>query len=82
MAGVLEEKDRRALAEIENELTVADPGFARRMRRGDGELPAVAASCVLAFLAMPFTALLFGPAAVLVVVNIAIAVIMLVVASR
>ncbi|GIF13694.1 DUF3040 domain-containing protein [Actinoplanes teichomyceticus] len=68
---MLEEKDRRALADIELHLCADDPEFARRMRADDRRFPTVSVLCVLVFLTLPFVGLFSGPGAVLVTVNVA-----------
>ncbi|GIE91419.1 DUF3040 domain-containing protein [Actinoplanes regularis] len=68
---MLEEKDRRELAEIEQRLCAADPDFARRMSSTSMPcpFPTVSVLCVGAFLALPFVGLFLGPVAALVALN-------------
>ncbi|MFI1994091.1 DUF3040 domain-containing protein [Actinoplanes sp. NPDC020271] len=80
--GMLEEKDRRALADIEQQLHATDPGFARRMSAAPCPFPTVSALCVATFLAMPFLGLFLGPRAVLVELDVAATVVMIVLVSR
>ncbi len=79
---MLEEKDRRVLADIEQRLCVADPDFARRMRAPDRPFPVVPVLCVTGFLALPFIGLFLGPRAVLAAINVIAAVVMIVLLYR
>jgi hypothetical protein len=76
---MLEEKDRRVLAEIEQHLCAGDPAFARRMRCGAPAcgFPALSVLCVAAFLTLPFLALFLGPRAVLLAINFTAAAVMI-----
>jgi hypothetical protein len=80
--GMLEEKDRRVLADIEQRLCAADPDFARRMRAPDRPFPAVPVLCVAGFLTLPFIGLFLGPRAVLLAINVIAAAVMIVLMFR
>jgi hypothetical protein len=86
MVGViamLEEKDRRALEEIEQRLSAGDPAFARRMSEPPGRrFPGLSVLCVLVFLAMPFVGLFFGPAAALIIADLAAVTVVVVLVLR
>ncbi|WP_189331447.1 DUF3040 domain-containing protein [Actinoplanes ianthinogenes] len=82
---MLEERDRRVLADIEQHLSAGDPAFARRMRSGGPPacpFPTVSVLCVGAFLSLPFLGLFLGPRAVLIAINVTAAVIMVVLLCR
>jgi hypothetical protein len=79
---MLEERDRRALADIEQRLCAGDPGFARRMRSSPCPFPTLSVLCVAAFLALPFVGLFLGPRAVLIAMNVTAVMVMVVVVSR
>lgn len=79
---MLEERDRRALEDIEQRLTEEDPEFARRMN-GTLRLPIIPVLCMTVFLTLPFVALFLGPAAALVIVDVtALSVILLLAVRR
>lgn len=79
---MLEEKDRRVLADIEQRLCSADPAFARRMRSPDSPFPTVFVLCVATFLSLPFLGLFLGPRAVLLAINVTAAVVMIILVFR
>ncbi|BCY08304.1 DUF3040 domain-containing protein [Actinoplanes sp. L3-i22] len=79
---MLEEKDRRVLADIEERLCAGDPAFARRMRSAPCPFPTLSVLCVVAFLSLPFLGLFLGPGAVLLAINVTAAVVILVLAFR
>ncbi len=81
---MLEEKDRRELADIEQRLCAADPAFARRMSSTSlpCPFPTVSVLCVGAFLALPFVGLFLGPVAALVAVNVAAALVTTILVAR
>ena len=81
---MLEEKDRRVLADIEQRLCAADPDFARRMRAAPagGRFPTLSVLCVATFLSLPFLGLFLGPRAVLIALNVTAAVVLIVLAWR
>ncbi|WP_436535118.1 DUF3040 domain-containing protein [Actinoplanes sp. HUAS TT8] len=79
---MLEEKDRRVLADIEERLCAADPAFVSRMRSPDCPFPTVSVVCVAGFLTLPFLGLFLGPRAALVAINVTAAVVMLVLLRR
>ncbi|GID65516.1 hypothetical protein Acy02nite_33970 [Actinoplanes cyaneus] len=80
--GMLDERDRRVLADIEQRLSAADPAFARRMRAPDCPFPAVPVLAAGAFLALPFLGLFLGPRAVLVAINVMAVAVMIVLVFR
>jgi hypothetical protein len=59
---MLEEGDRRVLAEIERGLSQQDPAFATRMRTAgeDRPAPTVLALCISLYVSLPMVMLLFG----------------------
>ncbi|GAA1646403.1 DUF3040 domain-containing protein [Actinoplanes couchii] len=59
---MLEERDRRALEELEQRLAAEDPEFARRMS-GAVRLPVIPVLGMTIFLTCPFVALFLGSAA-------------------
>ncbi|MEV6301910.1 DUF3040 domain-containing protein [Actinoplanes sp. NPDC051861] len=69
---MLDERDRRALEDIEQRLCSDDPEFARRMSATTipCRFPVVPALCVMLFLALPFVALFLGPRVALVLADI------------
>ena len=81
---MLEEKDRRVLADIERRLCATDPAFARRMRSGAAgcSFPTVSVVCVLVFLALPFVGLFLGPRAALIAIDVTTIVVMTIMAVR
>ena len=82
---MLEERDRRALDAMEQQLRAADPAFVARMDAGrpGRPFPAVSAVCAAAFLSMPFVALFLGPTAALVMADVAaVAVVMILIRRR
>ncbi|BAL89134.1 hypothetical protein AMIS_39140 [Actinoplanes missouriensis 431] len=72
---MLEEKDRRALAEIEQHLAAGDPAFAARMTAPPATpgrpFPILSVLGVVVFLTMPFVGLFLGPTAALIVADLA-----------
>ncbi|MEU8240865.1 DUF3040 domain-containing protein [Actinoplanes missouriensis] len=72
---MLEEKDRRALAEIEQRLAAGDPAFAARMTARPATpgrpFPVLSVLGVVVFLTMPFVGLFLGPTAALIVADLA-----------
>ena len=82
---MLEEKDRRVLADIEQHLSAGDPAFARRMRADAVPacpFPTVSVLCVGTFLSIPFLALFLGPRAVLILLTVTAVLVMTVLLSR
>jgi hypothetical protein len=80
---MLEEKDRRALEEIEQRLAAGDPAFARRMNEiPTRPFPALSVLCVLVFLSMPFVGLFFGPTAALIIADLAAVTVVVVLVLR
>ncbi|WIM99368.1 DUF3040 domain-containing protein [Actinoplanes oblitus] len=82
---MLEESDRRVLADIEHHLSAGDPAFARRMRSGDPPacaFPTVSVLCVGTFLSTPFLGLFLGPRGVLIAINVTAVVILLILLCR
>ncbi|MFC3990793.1 DUF3040 domain-containing protein [Actinoplanes siamensis] len=79
---MLEEKDRRALEDIEQRLCASDPAFARRMGSPSVPFPTVSVLCVLSFMSLPFVGLFLGPRAVLVAINATAVVVMMVLVWR
>ncbi|WP_433832164.1 DUF3040 domain-containing protein [Actinoplanes sp. CA-015351] len=86
LVAMLEEKDRRALAEIEQRLVTGDPAFARRMRARraprDRPFPIVPLLLVTVFLALPFVGLFLGPTAALIVADLAAVTVVVVLVLR
>ncbi|SDS35251.1 DUF3040 domain-containing protein [Actinoplanes derwentensis] len=78
---MLEERDRRALADIEQRLAVEDPDFVRRMD-GAVRLPLIPVLCMTVFLTLPFVALFLGPAAALITVDLTALLVILLLAVR
>ena len=81
---MLDEHDRRALAEIERELSRQDPTFATRMA-GPGEdrrFPTILALCVSLYVLLPMVMLLFGGRATMLVFGVFALVIAAVLARR
>ncbi|GAA4950197.1 DUF3040 domain-containing protein [Actinoplanes utahensis] len=66
---MLEERDRRALADIEQRLAAEDPDFVRRMQ-GDRPIPLIPFLCLAGFLALPFVATFLGPTAALILADV------------
>lgn len=79
---MLEETDRRVLADIEQRLSTADPEFARRMSAAPCPFPTVSVLCVAGFLSLPFLGLFLGPRAPLVAINVTAALVMIVLVVR
>ncbi|MFC7534855.1 DUF3040 domain-containing protein [Actinoplanes sp. GCM10030250] len=81
---MLDEKDRRALADIEQRLRADDPAFARRMNATTvrGSFPAIAVLCATVFLALPFVALFLGPKAALILIDLAAVAVVVILACR
>jgi hypothetical protein len=80
--GMLGERDRRVLADIEERLRTGDPAFARRMRPAPAPFPALSLVCVAAFLALPFLGLFLGPRAVLPAITVTAVLVMLILRWR
>ncbi len=81
---MLDERDRRALADIEQGLSREDPTFAHRMR-GSGEdrpAPTVLALCASLYVLLPMVMLLFGWVAAVIVFDVFAAAIATVLARR
>ncbi|MEV6302810.1 DUF3040 domain-containing protein [Actinoplanes sp. NPDC051861] len=59
---MLDDKERRILADLERQLTAGDPGFAARMGGTESPrpFPTITVLLVLLFLAFPFVMLLSG----------------------
>jgi hypothetical protein len=59
---MLDERDRRVLAEIERGLSRQDPAFAARMHaeREERHAPTVLALCASLYISLPMVMLLFG----------------------
>ena len=77
---MLNEREARALDDIEQRLRTSDPAFARRMTARP--FPAVSVLCVAVFLALPFVALLRGPRAALVTADVAAIVVTVILIRR
>ena len=80
---MLDERERRVLAEIERGLSRKDPAFAIRMRATgeDRPAPTVLALCISLYVALPMVMLLFGWVAAVVTLD-AFAVVIAVVLAR
>ena len=81
---MLDERDRRALEDIEQRLCSDDPAFARRMSATTigCRFPVVPALCVMLFLALPFVALFLGPKVAMIVVDVTAVTIVVLIACR
>jgi len=69
---MLDEQDRRVLAEIERALSRQDPALAARMRAQgeDRPFPTVLALCILLYVMLPMVMLMFGWIAALVTFDV------------
>ncbi|GLY06772.1 MULTISPECIES: DUF3040 domain-containing protein [Actinoplanes] len=69
---MLDDRDRRILDDLEQQLAVADPEFAARMSAPAAEqpFPAVAGLCALLFICAPLVMLLFGWPGVIIAVDV------------
>jgi len=81
---MLDERDRRRLAEIESGLSRQDPAFAARMSAGgeDRPAPTVLALCISLYILLPMVMLLFGWVAAVVTLDVFAVVIAVVLARR
>ncbi|WP_160165911.1 DUF3040 domain-containing protein [Actinoplanes sp. OR16] len=80
---MLEEKDRRALEDIEQRLAAGDPAFVRRMSEPPRRpFPTLSVLCVAVFLVMPFVGLFLGPTAALIVADLAAVTVVVVLVLR
>ncbi|MEU4688923.1 DUF3040 domain-containing protein [Actinoplanes sp. NPDC023714] len=80
---MLEEKDRRALEDIEQRLAAGDPAFVRRMSEPPRRpFPFLTVLCVAVFLVMPFIGLFLGPTAALIVADLAAVTVVVVLVLR
>ncbi|GAA3348417.1 hypothetical protein GCM10020358_66850 [Amorphoplanes nipponensis] len=67
---MLDERDRRALAAIEQELSRQDPVLAARMGGPDRPGPTVLALCASLYVSLPMVTLLFGWVAAVIVFDV------------
>ncbi|MEU4426388.1 DUF3040 domain-containing protein [Actinoplanes sp. NPDC024001] len=81
---MLNEREARAIEEIEQRLRRSDPAFAQRMSAWPGgrPFPTVAVLCVATFLVLPFIALLGGPHAALVTADVVAITVVIVLVRR